>query len=268
MTTHPPTESHGTGAMGDGDTVQGDAAQSVSTRTAGALVSAMTPAQVEAVAVACMAALERRPGRTRTGPLGEFADLGLRSEALEYARKRDIAATDWMVGLGIPRDLTGVEMLGVTRAETGNRKWTPPTPGAKTIITRPLWAPKPDGRPIITLPIWSGECCIDILALSPEDANEWSCLTDIVPVLDPNEIARCEFLDEPLHVHASPLSWLRAGAIGTVVLDWRSALFYLSGVRRFICHDQATAKRLEQALRYPPPRFEIKLAQEACNAAA
>ena len=88
------------------------------------------------------------------------------------------------------------------------------------------------------------------------------------PFSYPIEIARSEFLDEPLHIHANPLSWLRAGAIGTVVLDWRSALFYLSGVRRFICHDQATAKRLEQELRYPPPRFEIKLAQEACNAAA
>ena len=72
------------------------------TLTVDEAVSAMTPTQVEAVAVACMAALERHPGSTRTGPIGDFADLGLRSEALEYARKRDIAATDWMVGLGIP----------------------------------------------------------------------------------------------------------------------------------------------------------------------
>ena len=184
--------------------------------------------------------------------IGEFAELGLRREALAYAAKRDVAATDWMMGLGIDRDLTGVEMLGVTRAATEGREWIP----------------QPDGRPVITLPIWSGECCIDILALSPEDADEWWCRTDIVPVIDPIEIARCEFLDEPLHIHASPLSWLRAGATGTVVLDWRSAPFWLSGVRRYLCHDRSTARRLERALRQPAPKFQVKLAKEPINAAA
>ena len=241
MTTHTPTEPHGTCAMGDGDTV-----------TVGALVSAMTPVQVETIAVACMAALERRPGCAGRAIEGEYADLGLRREALEYARKRDVAATNWMTDLGIERDLTGIEMLGVTRAATEGRGWIP----------------QPDGRPVVTLPIWSGECCLDILALCPKDANKWWCRTDIVPVLDHDEIGRCVFFDEPLHIHANPLTWLRAGATGAVVLDWRSAVFYLTSIRRFLCHDQLTAKRLDQALRHPPPKFQIKLAKEPINAAA
>ena len=130
------------------------------------------------------------------------------------------------------------------------------------------WTPQPEGQPVITLPIWSGECCLDILALDPGNADKWWHRTDIVPVLDHDEIGRCEFLNEPLHIHASPQSWLRAGATGAVVLDWRSAVFYLAGFRRFLCHDQLTAKRLDRALRLPPLRFGIKLAQEARNAAA
>ncbi len=193
-----------------------------------------------------------RPGRAEPELIGDFADLGLRREALAYAVKRDVAATDWMVGLGIERDLTGVEMLGVTRAATEGREWTP----------------QADGRPVITLPIWSGECCLDILALSPEDANKWWCRTDIAPVLDPNEIARCEFLDEPLDIHASPLAWLRAGARGTVILDWRSVSFWLAGVRRFLCFDDMTAERLDRALRNPPQKFQIKLVKERINDAA
>ena len=216
------------------------------------LVSARLPAEVEAIAVACMGALKRRPSRARGAIEGEYADLGLRREALAHAAKRDVAATDWMVGLGIERDLTGVEMLGVTRAATEGHEWTPQS----------------DGRPVITLPIWSGECCLDILALSPEDANKWWRRTDIAPVIDPNEIARCEFFDEPLHIHANPLSWLRSSATGTVVLDWKSAAFWLSGVRRFLCTDQATAKRLDRALRHPPPKFQIKLARGPIDVAA
>ena len=180
---HAPAKPHGAHVDAEGDMATVDDRMSV-----------MTPTEVEAIAVACIAALERRSDRARTGPICEFADLGLRREALEYAAKRDIAATDWMVGLGVERDLTGLEMLGVARAATDGREWTP----------------QPDGRPVITLPIWSGECCLDILALDPEGADRWWCRTDIVPVIDPNEIARCEFLDEPLHIHADPLSWLRA----------------------------------------------------------
>ena len=75
------------------------------------LVTAMTPAEVESIVVACMAALERHPRRARPELIGEGAACDLRREALDYAAKRTVAVTDWMAGLGIPRDLTGIEML-------------------------------------------------------------------------------------------------------------------------------------------------------------
>ena len=213
----------------------------------------MTPAEVECIVVACMAALERHPSRARPELIGEGAACELRHEALGYAAKRDVAVTDWMVELGIPRDLTGIEMLGVTRAATEGREWVP----------------QPGGRPVITLPIWAGECCLDILALDPHNANNWWTQTDIVPVLAPEEIARCQILDEPLDIHASPLEWLRAGATGSIILDWRCILpLWLGGIRRFLCFDDVTAKRLDRGLRSPPPQFQIKLVKERADDAA
>ena len=181
------------------------------------------------------------------------AGRGLRAEALAFARQRDLAATDWLVELGIERNLTGVHALGVTRAATAGREWDP----------------NPDGRPVVTLPIWSGDSCVDILALSPVDAGKWWRRTDIAPVLGPEEIARCGFFDAPLHVRDNPLEWLRAGATGVVVLDWKSARFWLSGLRRFIAHSQSTASRIERALSHPAPPWEIRIhKRELTDAAA
>ena len=213
----------------------------------------MTLAEAEAINTALTAALERRqrhPPRPEFG--GQRFGGELRREALAYARGRTVEVTNWMARLEIDRDLTGLEMLGVTRAATAGREWSH----------------EPAGQPVITLPIWAGECCLDILALDPHNASRWWTQTDIVPVLAPEEIARCAILDEPLDIHASPLEWLRAGARGTVILDWRSVSFWLAGVRRFLCFDDMTAKRLDRGLRNPPQKFEIKLAKEPINVAA
>ena len=181
------------------------------------------------------------------GARSDFADLGLRAEALAFARERDKPATDWLVELGIKRDLTGVAVLGRTCAAIEGREWTP----------------KPDGQPVVTLPIWSGNSCIDILALCPVDGSRWWRRTDLAPVLGLDEIERAGFLDEPLHIRQNPLEWLRAGATGVVVLDWASAAFWLSGARRLIAHSRSTAHRVERALRHPGPKFEIKFCERS-----
>ena len=45
----------------------------------------------------------------------------LRCEALSYSSKRTVDVADWMVRLGIERDLTGRLALGVSRAEIDER---------------------------------------------------------------------------------------------------------------------------------------------------
>ena len=176
----------------------------------------------------------------------------LRREALSYSSKRTVDVADWMVRLGVERDLTGRLALGVSRAEIVGR----------------FWEPSSEGEPVLTCPIWVGNDCIDIVALDPKDESRWWARTDIASVIDSEQIARAVHFDEPLDIHASPLAWLRAGARGTAILDWRSVSFWLAGVRRFLCFDDVTAERLDRGLRNPPPQFQIKLVKERINDAA
>lgn len=206
----------------------------------------ITPTKADAIRDALRARLDHQRLVTEGGCIGNE----LRQEALAYARNRTTAATDRMVALGIPRDLCGELALGVARIEHHDRYWEP----AET------------GPGAITLPVWVANDAIDILAIDAGDTAKWLRRTDIATTTDPLEIDRAIHFAEPLHVHATPLDWLRAGGRGVAVLDWNSASFMLSGVRRFICHDRDTAKRLDRALRHPTPRFTIRLAEERPNA--
>ena len=53
-------------------------------------------------------------------------------------------------------------------------------------------------------------------------------------------------------VHRSPLSWLRAGRTGTVIIDFDAAAAPLSGLA-LQAEDQPHARELRQRLRLPPP---------------
>ena len=186
---------------------------------------------------------------------GDFMSLGsdLRREALAYARNRTVEVTGWMVGLGIECKLTGELAIGLTQAAVHGREWEPADHGLTAI----------------TVPIWAGDGAIDILALAPDDEHKWWRRSDLAPVIDELEIRRAVHFDEPLVIHTTPFAWLRSGGVGTVVLDWDANLaFWLAGARRLLCDDVATAKRLDRALRSPPPKFTIRLVGEQFDAAA
>lgn len=179
--------------------------------------------------------------------------LELRREALLYARNRTAGVTDRMVKLRIPRNLCGELSLGLVQAAVHDREWEP----ADNALTA------------ITVPIWANDGAIDILALDPNNESKWWHRSDLASVIDYIEIQRAAFFKEPLLIHATPFAWLRAGATGTVILDWHANVeFWLSGVHRLLCHDVHTARRLDRALKSPPPKFEIKLAKEPFDVAA
>lgn len=66
------------------------------------------------------------------------------------------------------------------------------------------------------------------------------------------------YLDEPLRIHPTPLSWLRAGAEGCVVLDWKRAASRLRCVAAIDADDVEHARGIQRRLHQPSPMPDIR----------
>ncbi len=106
---------------------------------------------------------------------------------------------------------------------------------------------------------------IDLVALDPATPSRWALRVGSATVLGlipPQEIRPVE----RVHVHAEPLSWLRAGGDGICLLteaprEQRSAL--LSCRSGYIVDDATFGARLRTAVEAPIARAEILVARRA-----
>jgi hypothetical protein len=65
------------------------------------------------------------------------------------------------------------------------------------------------------------------------------------------------FAGSALHVHRTPLDWLKADRFGICIVQPRFAYAHLGNVPRLICPDETHARELETWLQPPKPRAEI-----------
>jgi hypothetical protein len=130
--------------------------------------------------------------------------------------------------------------------------------------------PSPSGREMLVSGIHDYGVWIDWIAWHPSDPNQMWSRTGQGVVLGDYWSAVHPVLGEsdPLVIHANPLAYLGAGGVGCVPLDWNSAAIAFSGATRAVVPDYATARRLDQALNYPPSRCSIRVAESDLHHAA
>lgn len=81
-----------------------------------------------------------------------------------------------------------------------------------------FYEPVQDGKPAIILPIFDSDELVDLLAFDPREPERWLLRLGGEPLLGRYALSD-QLLGKPLHVYRTPLSWLKAGCDGVVILD-------------------------------------------------
>jgi hypothetical protein len=176
------------------------------------------------------------------------------------------AKTDrYLTDLGIPRSVIygGASPIGVERAQvTENGCYQPTEDGAQVLVTPVGWR-GPGGV------MW--EAVDDLVAFNPRDPSLWWRRQGVGPFLNPEALERATYYGDLLPVFSTPLSWLRAGMQGIVILDWEGihTPLHLGGIKVFACETSALAGRLIEALRdvKPCPQFRLIKSEVFAHAA-
>lgn len=118
---------------------------------------------------------------------------------------------DWLCGLGIPRQtiLNLPLSVGVTKAKISpDGFYVPDDDGVDVVIVA-------EGQP--EPPIWDG--LDDLIAFQPKNPMCWWRRRGDVQILGTHNLQRRSL--SPIVIHENPLSFLRAGARGVCIVDWR-----------------------------------------------
>lgn len=127
-------------------------------------------------------------------------------------------------------------------AEDGERALTLPMIDAGEVVDLAAWQPKTK-----TLKGWAGRG----FALGQEE------------IFNPGVYA----MDGALHVHETPLEWLRAGRTGIVIVRPSLSHAYLAGRERLAFDNAAFARRVKGWMRPPKARAELLVATKTDEAA-
>jgi hypothetical protein len=165
------------------------------------------------------------------------------------ASRRDF---DQLVSCGVLKDFLsfGPAKFGVSAIIAGRDGFYQPTDSGEAAIIMPalpLAAPwEPD---------FPSDDPGDLVAFHLGQPDRWWWRVGSVPILNPMAITRAEILHEPLILHSCPLNWLRAGGIGSVVLDRSKANLglYLGGISQIIADTVKLGDEIERRLRSPVP---------------
>jgi hypothetical protein len=107
----------------------------------------------------------------------------------------------------------------------------------------------------------------DLIAWHPENPEKWWCRLGALPFLNFEAVERAAHYHEPLRLRALPLSWLKSGGQGAVILDQSAHLpLWLGGVSKIIFEDLVLAKRVKARMRKQErqlPAFYIEDARAA-----
>jgi hypothetical protein len=108
---------------------------------------------------------------------------------------------------------------------------------------------------------------IDLLAFNPSNRDQWWLRRGDADLLGAGALDHL-YLDTPLQIHRTPLNWLRSGAGGVVVLDWRTAASRLRSISTLIAEDIEHAKEVLNRLQTPLHIPEILVPEISIERAA
>ena len=117
-----------------------------------------------------------------------------------------------------------------------------------------------NGLPALHLPVSGlGGRMEDVVAWIPDAPGKWWLRRGVGVILGMEEIERCDYLHEPLHLFWTPADWLNADRRGAVILDWKCHLpFWLPCNAPIKCQDQRLARKVTAALTQRPLNVAVE----------
>jgi hypothetical protein len=146
------------------------------------------------------------------------------------------------LGVGWPDvcELSGDGAMGVLKVSEGEEE---------------TFYPDPDGVPHLILPVLEDGGLVDLLAFRSSNPARWLLRSGQGTALGlEHGLEQLSWLleGEAVHLHKTPLDWLRAGRVGVCIVDWSAPdLHRLCGIPHIYCDDAALAQRLNTALTRP-----------------
>jgi hypothetical protein len=126
------------------------------------------------------------------------------------------------------------------------------------------YAPALGGKPAIIVPLFEDGALLDLIATGLETR---ACRTreGIATVLGQEWIDHAKDTETAVRLFGDPITWLRNGRRGAVVIDWRAARYALADVAGIACESELLAGRVERALRQPThlPKLFVREADRA-----
>lgn len=109
-----------------------------------------------------------------------------------------------------------------------------------------------EGAAHVVQPVVEHQELIDLVAWRPGSPMRWGLVSGLGWLLNADSCFATRWDADRLRLHATPLDWLRADAMGGVVLDWDSPdLTWLRGFAQIDCGNDMVAASLGRALNKP-----------------
>ena len=166
------------------------------------------------------------------------------------------AAKRWFQGEGVPRPMLttclGIDgMFGVSRVRT---------------YQDGSYEPAEDGVGAIIIGVIEYDELVDLLAFRTTDPSRWWLRLGLAVYLGEEKVDYAAFMGTSLRLFSTPLSWLRAGCTGSVILDWRFGRSLLFDVSEIIPENLQHGEEVERRLRQRDPalpRISISIRRAA-----
>lgn len=167
--------------------------------------------------------------------------------------------------LGIPKDVLtgpGAALLGRAKIQLYDGGFYEPNPDGTDALIVPCGYRGPYGI--------SWDEVFDLVAFHPREPGKWYRRSGVARFLGQDNLDRAAQRGEMLAVYETPLSWLRSGAQGVCIVDWRGAVgLDLPILLAIVCENVALGKRLDAALQFPQRRApEIRVMNQDVRHAA
>jgi len=115
--------------------------------------------------------------------------------------------------------------------------------GGEFYIAQAVWYDQPTAHNYVDAP-----CLFDIIAWQPDAPRQWYFLRgEAGLILNEKALFEAGLWKEPLTLRSTPFAWLRAGCVGSVLLD-HHGLNRLYGLSEIVCEDLAHGNRVEAGL--------------------
>lgn len=131
-----------------------------------------------------------------------------------------------------------------------------------------LFAPSPDGRRSMVVPVYENGQLLDLVAFSTSTPDDWLLRTGAGLALGLIDGFEPHTWGASVHLHKTPMDWLRAGGDGLCIVDWSAPDIYLfNDLPHITVDDDGLRSQLVAAVQRPAHIVPVSVKKEQAIAA-